>query len=673
MCRSLHRLAVAILVAVVIAGCGSAPPPSAPGSAAPGSPAPGSAASSGPATSEAAPGSNPAGSNPAGKGPAAQVGPVDPAGVAALIGPAVTDKDSLGAAASALGAALRARVNATATYGPVATDLESLADQADAAALQDVQAKLGSLAGGARAAVPDVPANPAVPSRLAGWRGGAPGASATADMALLSVAMLFVIALGGVGIGMYEPKAGDIPPTTLTSEETRTTGTSTVHVRVTLTVSSAAGIVTATIALTGDGSGTDATTGKTTAISGSSSFSFSINPCPDPAGRVSGTVAIADDETIAEPGGPTLGYRITGTTDYLTSVNDGADIDSTQMTSKMDRSITTASTGSGGGSGNASTIDIAVTGTDTVSGSGTFTQGGSLTVDRMDGPVVDADIVSAGGMVGTFGYGAPIMLVAFARDTWRGGRCFELRVAPDGGDVTTGSVTPDVVKVHHWVDKADIALPVTAALGGTKAIDPSGAAVTSPATFRFTAGQPTTSGTVTYTVTSRRGIAHHDSTFKVVSGLSIDIDGTLHEAAAGLVDYTLKVTARGLSLVVHNDGSVSVDGNATVKGTFKAPVVGCSGTINEKIPVSGTGSVMGPADAIVYRVLIGPASTSNLGGTIHCPAVGREFTKGDFFGQWSRTLGPVDIPAAGGTVPLSGSSSGLLSRTAKGTFTGTPH
>jgi hypothetical protein len=45
---------------------------------------------------------------------------------------------------------------------------------------------------------------------------------------------------------------------------------------------------------------------------------------------------------------------------------------------------------------------------------------------------------------------------------------------------------------------------------------------------------------------------------------------------------------------------------------------------------------------------------------------------GDFFGQWSLALGPVGLPVTGGTVTAHGATSGLLSRTATGTFVATP-
>jgi hypothetical protein len=489
-------------------------------------------------------------------------------------------------------------------------------------------------------------------------------------MALLSVAFLFVVLAGGIGIGMYEPKVGDIPTTTLSQDETKSSGSTTMGVTVTFTISSSAGVVSVSVNVSGQGSGTDPTSGKTTSISGDSTIVFSINPCPDPGGHVGGTVAISDNETISSAGGPTVGYKITGTTDFTTLVNDQADIDSTQMKSQMERAITTSTPGSNGAAADESTIDVALTGVDTIGGSGAFASGGSLNVDKADGPVQDSDIMSAGGMIGTFGYGPPIMLSGFARDDWRSGRCFEVRPVQDGGTVGTGSVTQVKVTVYHWVDKADIQVPVKATLSGAKAIDPSGTPVTSPATFKFTAGKPQSTGDVDYKVVSNRGIGEKTSNFKVIGGLNIDISGTYEETAFVWI-YKLKVKATGLTLFVHADGSIDISGDVTVTGTARVTLAPCTATINEKIPVKGTATLTGPDDAPVYRAIIGPASTSNLGQKITCPNITVPSNEGDFFGQWSSTLGPIDLPAGGGVVTKSGSTGGGIDRKATGTFTAT--
>ena len=80
--------------------------------------------------------------------------------------------------------------------------------------------------------------------------------------------------------------------------------------------------------------------------------------------------------------------------------------------------------------------------------------------------------------------------------------------------------------------KADVKLPVKATLAGTKTVDPSGVDQTAPATFTFTAGQPDSTGDITYRVVSKRGIAEKTSNFKVQSGLKLNISGTLVEGTS---------------------------------------------------------------------------------------------------------------------------------------------
>ncbi len=642
------RGGVLLLTLAILAGCAGSPP------ASPGA----SAASAGgsPASSGAVAGAT---SSPPALPGGVKVGPIDPATAAALLGTPTTDQDKLNAAAADLGTALRARVNAAAVYGQTATDLQALMDKADADALQKLQQKVNAALGAADAS----------PIRLAAYHQAPAGVAAPSNLVVLSLGYLFVILVGAGAIQEYDPRRGDVAPASVSTSTTTTSGGKTVDVNVTATFSSTGGVVTATVNLDATGSGTDAN-GKAISMKGSSTISFTINPCPDPAGHVAGTVAIADDETFASSGGPTIGYKVSGDTDYQNQVDDQAQVASTTFTSHVEVASTTV-TNPASGSPDTSTVDVAVTGSDTATGSGAFAPGGgSMSVDKADGPAQQADVLTAAGVLGTYGYGIPILITDFARKVWQGGRCFEIRVTPDGGSVTTGSKTPVKVTVYHWVDKADINVPVKATLAGSKAVDPNGTPVTSPATFTFTAGAPNSTGDVTYKVTSKRGISEKTSTFKVDGNLYVDINGTLKETAS-VVTYNLKITARGINIFVHNDGSIDVNGSVAVTGTANAYV--CTGKINERIDVIGRVTLAGTPDAPVYHVLLGPGSVHNLGGTFSCPGITTSSNQGDFFGQWSTAIGPVDLPAAGGTITRSGSNSvgGLLNRSATGTFIAT--
>lgn len=353
----------------------------------------------------------------------------------------------------------------------------------------------------------------------------------------------------------------------------------------------------------------------------------------------------------------------------MTQVNDAAEIDGTAMTGKLD--VATTTTTSSNGATDASTVDIAMSGTDSMSPAGTFAPGGTMAVDSVTGPAQESDGKTAGQIFGVDGYGLPGLMASFARGGWRGGKCFEVRVTPDGGTVATGSKTQVKVTVYHWVDKADVQLPVKATLAGTKAIDPNGQPVNSPTTFTFSAGAPNSTGDVTYNVTSRRGIASKTSSFKVDGNLNVAINGTLTETAS-IATYKLKVSATKIAISAHADGSLSVNGEVSVTGTVTA--LFCTGKINQRIDVIGQVTLAGTPDAPIYRTLLGPGSVHNLGGTFSCPGLSLSSNQGDFFGQWSGAIGPVDLPAAGGTVARTGSnSSGILDRHASGTFVATPN
>jgi hypothetical protein len=309
---------------------------------------------------------------------------------------------------------------------------------------------------------------------------------------------------------------------------------------------------------------------------------------------------------------------------------------------------------------------------DSISSTGGSAAGGQY-AGTASGDATVADGQALGSAIGVI-FGSGSALVGLAGDVYRYGVCFEVRVDPDGLTVGPSTKTQVKVTIYHWVDKADVKLPVQGTLAGSKAIDPAGQNQTTPATLTFTAGATGTTGTVTFRSVSKRGIAEHTSTFTVAAKLKVEVTGTLEESSGGLVTYHLKIAAT-VFLSANPDGSLTFDGDATVKGPVVFGSLPCSGSINEKVSVVGIGTLQGPEEAPVFHVeRFGPGTLSNLGGTIACPVIGPvKASSGDFFGQWSLALGPVDLPAAGGTVSAHGSvGSGILSRTSTGTFVVTP-
>ena len=585
-------------------------------------------------------------------------GPLDPAVVAAMRAVTLPTGDALGQAAADLGAGLQARINAQALFGTSATALETGFDKAESDALSQLTDKV-------KAKLQPAGLAPVARGHLASYRLPVAPAAAPENTAMLGVAWLFVTILGGFAVGAFNPQAGDIPPTSFTQtlDQPGSNGAD-LNVSVTLTFSSSAGVVTGTLNLDGTGSATDATTNQPTSLKGSTSYSFSINPCPDPAGHVSGTVALGDDESLSG-GGKTVGYQIKGTTDYTTSVDDQAQIAQTDTKAQWDETVTTTD------GKDTDTYGLGLSDTDSFGATGGAVAGaaGGTTVDSQTGTVTDAQALEIAKAMQLFGVLTPQLLSQQAAEVWKGGKCFQVRPSPNGGDVGPGSATKVEVSVYHWVDKADIQVPVTATLSGSKQIDPSGTPVQSKATFTFTAGQPASTGDVAFKSTSKRGIGSTTASFKVQAGLLVDIAGTYKEDFFP-ISYRLTVSAHGINVVANPDGSLSASGNAKVKGTVTALNGLCRGTINESIPVQGQGMLQGPDDAQVFHVLIGPASTNQLGQVLRCPQITVPSNQGDFFGQWSTTIGAVDLPAAGGVVTKSGSTASPP-RQASGTYTAT--
>ncbi len=637
----MRRLVTVLLAVTLLSGCAATPPLSPGASGAP--------ASGGPV---------PSGGGPSGSDAPLQLGPVDPSVVAGWLPPVTADPQAIAAQAAALGVDLRKSLNAAAEYGQDAADLETLLDKTESDALTKLQdelkVKLGQASLGA--------------AHLAAYRPSPLAPAHTADTAMLALSWVVMLIMAGIAIGSFDPKAGDIPEVTLSVPLGGSGAGATMSVTTSLTFSVTGPLVSATMELSGGGSMTNPTSGRVSSISGTTAFSFTINPCPDPAGGVNGTIAVHDEETISSPGLSTVAYRITGSADYQLVVNDQAEIATTSSQSRWDEATTRTF------DGRSRDTDLAFSATTAFSSTGGEVPDSpsTITTDNMDGVLTGDDARGAVQRMATMTQLTPLVLGGFAADVWKGGKCFEVRPSPGDTTVTTGSQTQVKVTVHHWVDKADVALPVKATLTGVKTIDPAGQPVTSPATFTFTAGPPNSKGEVEYKVVSRRGIGSATRTFKVNGNLSLDITGTLKMNAAGIWIYNLRIAGTDIQLTAADDGTISATGQVTVKGTATAPIGACTATINEKIGVQARGQIQGPDDAQVFHVLLGPTSENNLGEKVSCPGITLPTNEGDYFGQWSTTIGEIDIPVAGGSFTKNGSSSGLLDRRAKGTFKATP-
>jgi hypothetical protein len=629
------RVAAVLLLAAVVSACGASPSPVPAGSA-------GSSAA------------------PSGSGAVTlKPGPVDPSTIAAWRPQVALNPQAISDKMAELEASLTKLVDAEGTYGPIATEQQAALQQAEGQALaklrDDLQTKLG---GGA--AVPN--------AALTAYREHVGGAIIRPGQGLLAGGWFVLLMMSLFTVGSYDPKAGDVPEVSISDSLNSSSEHGSMSGDATMTLSVTGGIVTAKLTLTGSLTGISTDTGRSVTTSGQSTYAFTINPCPDQGGGVVGTVDLTDQETTTSPGRMTLGWNITGHTDYHAQISDQAETASIAIQTKIDEQLTRTIT-------QAHESDVAYSENLTTDGGGSPQPGqDTMTLDNVSGDGVTGDQGQiAVAMMHLFGVTTPIILVSTAADVWKGGKCFEVRPDPKSADVDPGSQTQVKVAVYHWVDKADVQLPVRATLSGPKQIDPFGQPVTSPATFTYTAGSPDTTGTVEFKVVSKRGIASATGTYHARGDLTVKLTGTLMMNAAGIWIFNLRIAGSDIQLTAAQDGSISASGQVTVKGTATAPIGACTATVNEKIGVQARGRLQGPPDAQVWHVQIGPTSENNLGEKISCPGITLPSNEGDYFGQWSATIGYVDLPAAGGTVAVHGSTSGLLDRQATGTIMATTH
>jgi hypothetical protein len=610
-----------------------------------------------------------------------KVGPADPALVQYIQQSIPADATAEGQAGQALAAADRAEVNAGVVVGTSIPELQAALDATFATGAQQLQAKLASKVPSPSAAPsPSALGCPGtqgvVTAVLAAFRKPTAGSRPLDAGAMLADLLTYVILFGGSGIDVYDPKKDSFTDTEEINQPVAgQTGVSG-QISISVAIENTSRVVNVAIQVEEQAQKVDANGAVVGSVAGTSSFAVSINPCPDAGGKVAGHLDIMDSETdysstVAKTAN--IGERYTGSTDFAGQIDDSANLASVQFSGTAERATKGGTSNAGDANFTPVETDVAMSFSDTIPTNGGAYAPGDFAVTTVTGDATAEDGKATAGAVGIL-FGMGTALAVTTGDIYKHGKCFEIRVTPDGGDVGPSSKTEMKVKIYHWVDKAEVQLPVKATLDGTQAVDPSGTDQTTPTTVTFTAGTVGTTGTVTLKSTSKRGIGEHTSTFNVSAKLHVVITGTLVEVSGGLATYHLKIAASDVILTANPDGSLAFSGTATVKGSLTFSGVPCSGTINEQVGVVGMGSLQGPDDAKVFHVQqFGPGSLTNLGSTITCPVIGPVKTNnGDFFGQWSLALGPVDLPAMGGTVSAHGSTSGLLSRTSTGTFVATP-
>jgi hypothetical protein len=127
----------------------------------------------------------------------------------------------------------------------------------------------------------------------------------------------------------------------------------------------------------------------------------------------------------------------------------------------------------------------------------------------------------------------------------------------------------------------------------------------------------------------------------------------------------------------NKDGALTGSGTMTLTGTATSGAGICKGPIDQTLPMTATGTVVGTPPSAVLRLKLYTPAVPGVMVTLTCilptgvryaQAIGAE----GFSDRWGEALGEIDLPTAGGTKAITkttaiGGSQVIV--TAAGTFT----
>jgi hypothetical protein len=490
------------------------------------------------------------------------------------------------------------------------------------------------------------------------------GESAASALAIVTAALTAGQALGKGGTTEASKTA------TRTTTDGDDVATVTVVMKGTMTSTGSRVVAEFTFDLSGDVRNT--ATGATARMTGSATARVEIDGCPDTNGSSKGKVNLSSKESVTA-GTLNASWTRDLSGDFDISVNDSASIAGLSVDASAQESMTE----SGGDDPDAHGHDLGITAHyEAAAGPGFSTwapndaaSDGDVT-NQKDATLADLQSLMRGA---AYAINASAVMLGQAAETfWRDGRCVELLVDPEGGDVDADSVSDVVAKVKHRFEGNELDKPVEATLTGVAKLDPVGQPQPAPATVRYTAGSEEGDvGEIAFKTTSNRGIAEKSVKFTVhPTAWTVAFSGTDKESFGPVVN-SLKAAINGLRIVA-KERALSGSGTLRLSGTVTSGP--CRGPLDQtaQIVVSGSLVGIGPEAKLHVRLTISspPGSVVHMrcqpGGGADIPAEGHAERFGDVLKE---IVLPLD-----GTLPVNTSESvgGVLNVALSGTFTVTP-
>jgi len=401
---------------------------------------------------------------------------------------------------------------------------------------------------------------------------GAQPASAASALAIVTAALTAGQALGQGGTRQAS------------KSETRTTtegdDVATVTVNMKGTITSTGSRVVAEFTFDLSGSVANNISGATAQMTGSATAHVEIDGCPDASGSSKGKVSLSSSETVSgqhDGGEGTASWTRDLSGDFDIAVDDEANISGLTVDVKANETVVESDREPGDDEPQTEGHELGVS-VHAEYESGPGFAGTVADDSKTDGDVThqkDATKAHLASLVKSALYAIMVAAVGLGQNAeafWRDGKCIEVIVDPEGGDVEADSTTDVTAAVRHRFEGNELDKPVEATLAGVTAIEPAGRKQPAPATSIYTAGpNEGDKGDVTFESVSNRGIGKKTVTFTVrptgwtttAASLSGEITGTKCNGLGG--DWTIE--AVDFSPSAQTTIIVSID-EATLAGTF---------------------------------------------------------------------------------------------------------
>ena len=366
-----------------------------------------------------------------------------------------------------------------------------------------------------------------------------------------------------------------------------------------------------------------------------------IQACPDAQGTAQASMEFSANESYfasSDAGRSGSSWQEDDKAEAKILADDEANVDHVGIELKASIANKGGSRAAGAGQSDLSAYTMDVAGTMTIGQNGSGTPGaGTFNARNVTRAQVDEAYKATDKFLGIVAWTSAKAAERF----WRSGKCIQVVVDPEGGDVAANSATSVTATVRHRFDGNELNKPVEATMTGVKSIEPAGQRQPAPATFTYAAGaKPGEAGDVTFKSVSNRGIGETTVKFTVGGGWKTESDGSTPLAykgqkcngLEGVWQIVGKIDSEGIKTtttwIATIDGTTLV-GTATYKSTTVVSTP--AGSVVTKSTGAGTASVAMNADGTI-TMTIAPMMVTTTGAgqglTLQEPATGFTWTSG---------------------------------------------